>query len=140
MPPNPVKHRFRQSPSFHFSTANFSFRNFFRTEKKFGRVFGQDLQEMAFFGRLQQIAEGFLFQIHLLSGLYGSWSRKYDLTPHHVTPTLHPQAQPTPPSPHAPNTNQPLFEESLQTSQDVYQIPFNLFISRDVCKNSSKSG
>ena len=31
-----------------------------------------------FFGRHQQIAEGFLLQIHLLSGLYGSWSRKYD--------------------------------------------------------------
>ena len=30
------------------------------------------------FGRLQQIAEGFLLQIHLLSALYGSWSRKYD--------------------------------------------------------------
>ena len=33
---------------------------------------------MTFFGRLQQIAEGLLLQIHLLSGLYGSWSRKYD--------------------------------------------------------------
>ena len=33
---------------------------------------------MAFFGRHQQIAEGFLLRIHLLSGLYGSWSRKGD--------------------------------------------------------------
>ncbi len=33
---------------------------------------------MTIFGRLQQIAEGFLLRIHLLSGLYGSWSRKYD--------------------------------------------------------------
>ena len=33
---------------------------------------------MPFFGRHQQIAEGFLLRIHLLSGLYGSWSRKYD--------------------------------------------------------------
>ena len=33
---------------------------------------------MTFFGCLQQTAEGFLLQIHILSGLYGSWSRKYD--------------------------------------------------------------
>ena len=33
---------------------------------------------MTFFGRLQQMAQGFLLQIHLLSGLYGSWSREFD--------------------------------------------------------------
>ena len=36
------------------------------------------MQEETFFGRLQQIGKGFLLQIHLLSGLYSSWSRKYD--------------------------------------------------------------
>ena len=54
------------------------FRIFIRPEKKFGCVSGQDLEEMTIFGHLQQIAEGFLLRIHLLSGLYGSWSRKYD--------------------------------------------------------------
>ena len=98
MPPNPGKHRFRQSPSFHFSTAKLFFRFFFRPEKKFGHVFGQDLEEMAFFGRHQQIAEGFLLQIHLLSGLYGTWRRNYDLTPHHL---------PLPPIPLCP-TNLPI--------------------------------
>ena len=48
------------------------------TIKQFGRVFCQDLEEMTFFARLQQIAQGFLLQIHLLLRLYGSWSRKYD--------------------------------------------------------------
>ncbi len=38
----------------------------------------QDLEELTIFGRHQQIAEGFLLRIHLLSGLYGSWSRKCD--------------------------------------------------------------
>ena len=36
------------------------FFGFFRPKKKFGRVFGQDLEEIGFFGRHQQIAEGFL--------------------------------------------------------------------------------
>ena len=39
MPPNPGKHRFRQSPSFHFSSANFFFRIYFRPTKRFECVF-----------------------------------------------------------------------------------------------------
>ena len=57
---DPGKHRFRQSPTFNFSTADMFFSDFFQTKKKFGRVFGQDLEEIGFFGRHQQIAEGFL--------------------------------------------------------------------------------
>jgi hypothetical protein len=34
----------------------------FSAGKKFERVFGQDLEEIAFFGRLQQIAEEALFK------------------------------------------------------------------------------
>ena len=60
MAPNPGKHRFKRSPTFNFSTAEFVFSDLFRPKKKFGRVFGQDLEEIGFFGRHQQIAEGFL--------------------------------------------------------------------------------
>ena len=58
--------------------SNIQICGFVCTKKKFGRVFCQDLEDITFFGRLQQIAEGFVLQIHLLSGLYGSGSRKYD--------------------------------------------------------------
>ena len=60
MAPEPGKHRFRQSPTFNFSTAENVFSDFFRPKKKFGRVFGQDLEELAFFGRHRQIADSFL--------------------------------------------------------------------------------
>ena len=56
----PGKHRFRQFPTFNFSTADFFFRIFFGRKKKFGRVFGQDLEELAFFGRHEEIADSFL--------------------------------------------------------------------------------
>ena len=113
MPPNPGKHLFRQSPSFHFSTANFFFRIFFWPEKKFGRVFCQDLEGLTFFGRLQQIAEGFLLQIQLLSGLYGSWSRKYHLTPHHLPPTPTPHRPTNPPTPPGPKNKPTTFRRIL---------------------------
>ena len=55
MAPNPGKHRFKRSPTFNFSTADIFFFGLFRPKKKFGRVFGQDFEELAFFdvtGRL----------------------------------------------------------------------------------------
>ena len=78
MAPNPAQTCFRQSLSFHFSTEQLFFPDCFSADKKIGHIFCQDLEEMTIFGHLQQISEGFLFRIHLLLGLYGSWSRKYD--------------------------------------------------------------
>ena len=57
---DPGNHRFRQSSTFNCSTAELFVPFFCSAEKKFGRVFGQDLEEIGFFGRQQQIAEGFL--------------------------------------------------------------------------------
>ena len=109
--------------------------------KYFGRVFCQDLEELTFFGRLQQIAEGFLLQIHLLSGLYGSWSCKYDLTPHHLPTTTHPSLPNQPPHPPTPQI------QTNHFSKNPYKRPricitslINRFISWDVFKDSSKSG
>ncbi len=39
--------------------------------------FCQDLGQLTIFGRHQQIADYFLLRIHLLVGLYVSWSHKY---------------------------------------------------------------
>ena len=57
---DPGKHRFRQFLTFNASTAGFFFSDLLRPKEKFGRVFGKDLEEIGFFGRRQQIAEGFL--------------------------------------------------------------------------------
>ena len=80
MAPKPGKNRFRQSPTLNFSTAAFVFRCC-SAWKNIGRVFGQNLEEIGFFGRHQQIAEDSLLRIQLSSGLYGSWNRKYDTNP-----------------------------------------------------------
>ncbi len=48
----------------------------FLAEKKIGCIYCQDLEEMTIFGRLQQIAEGFLLRIHSLSGLHDSLRHK----------------------------------------------------------------
>ena len=57
---DPGKHRFSRSLHFNFSSAEICFSDLFRPKKKFGRVFGQDLEELAFFGRHEQIADSFL--------------------------------------------------------------------------------
>ena len=50
---------------------------FFQLKKSLDAFFRQDLEELTRFARQQQISDGFLLRIHLLSGLYDCWSRKY---------------------------------------------------------------
>jgi len=104
---------FQTIPVISFFDRRFFFPDLFSAGNKFGRVFCQDLEGLTFFGRLQQIAEGFLLQIQLLSGLYGSWSRKYHLTPHHLPPTPTPHRPTNPPTPPRPKNKPTTFRRIL---------------------------